>query len=444
MQRQKKIAKWLAIVLLFTMAVGAYIMYDALYVNGDNGTAAGTDGVRQPDDQTPPPDGTPDAEPDPPYYTELPRAIQSFGATEVFNAGGEGDDTLAAAVFAGTTTLLFFNTDSEEYDCRGKGAYCAVFTSEQLLSVKRLSADETVTDAKLTTEGVTVLSRTATGGKLRLLGTDGSEKAVSDFPLYSDAEIHVGANNSTHVYYIGDGNLRHAKIGAGLQPVVSSFVCSANVSEIGHVVTSVQSDLIVANTSTGGVLVLSFSQEGGFTITESIEKASFLQLAAVAGETAPAFCILLSLADKLMLSVLDERGVETVSRVVENRSRGALFSDGVSLTLVCNGITEIYCRHLDVIASSSTSVRFDEVLFAKTSAGRKLLGYVSGETFGILSVQSDNSTDSLFRCDREIPALICSAADSENLHIAFSCSLTQGLFYQNFGKKDVFLFSVAF
>lgn len=120
MQRQKKIAKWLAIVLLFTMAVGAYIMYDALYVNGDNGTAAGTDGVRQPDDQTPPPDGTPDAEPDPPYYTELPRAIQSFGATEVFNAGGEGDDSLAAAVFAGTTTLLFFNTDSEEYDCRGK------------------------------------------------------------------------------------------------------------------------------------------------------------------------------------------------------------------------------------------------------------------------------------------------------------------------------------
>ena len=37
MQRQKTIAKWLVIILLCTVAVGAYIMYDALYVGEGGG-----------------------------------------------------------------------------------------------------------------------------------------------------------------------------------------------------------------------------------------------------------------------------------------------------------------------------------------------------------------------------------------------------------------------
>ena len=56
MQRQKTIAKWLVIILLVTVAVGAYIMYDALYLGGDTAEGGSTT-------ETPSP--TPDPVPDP-------------------------------------------------------------------------------------------------------------------------------------------------------------------------------------------------------------------------------------------------------------------------------------------------------------------------------------------------------------------------------------------
>ena len=39
MQKQKTLAKWLAIILLCSIAVGSYVLYDALYLDKNNNQA---------------------------------------------------------------------------------------------------------------------------------------------------------------------------------------------------------------------------------------------------------------------------------------------------------------------------------------------------------------------------------------------------------------------
>ena len=105
MQRQKTIAKWLVIILLVTVAVGAYIMYDALYLGGDTAEGGSTT-------ETPSPTPDPVPEPEPPYYTTLPRPVQNYGGIAVSHAGGEGDDVTLGTVFTAERVFLFFSSAS--------------------------------------------------------------------------------------------------------------------------------------------------------------------------------------------------------------------------------------------------------------------------------------------------------------------------------------------
>ena len=144
MQRQKTIAKWLVIILLVTVAVGAYIMYDALYLGGDTAEGGSTT-------ETPSPTPDPVPEPEPPYYTTLPRPVQNYGGIAVSHAGGEGDDVTLGTVFTAERVFLFFSSASNEFDCRGAGTYLAVFSDDELLSVTRIGGENAVFGgAKLT------------------------------------------------------------------------------------------------------------------------------------------------------------------------------------------------------------------------------------------------------------------------------------------------------
>ena len=61
MQKQKTIAKWLAIVVLCSVAVGSYLLYDALYVKKSNDQATADDVVDVPsvEDEVPDTNQTP-------------------------------------------------------------------------------------------------------------------------------------------------------------------------------------------------------------------------------------------------------------------------------------------------------------------------------------------------------------------------------------------------
>ena len=74
MQKQKTLTKWLAIILLCSVAVCSYVLYDVLYLKKQEDQATANDG-QSTEDILPDEDISDDNTPEEhiPYYTTLPR-----------------------------------------------------------------------------------------------------------------------------------------------------------------------------------------------------------------------------------------------------------------------------------------------------------------------------------------------------------------------------------
>ena len=123
MQKQKTLAKWLAIILLSTVAVCSYVLYDVLYLEKqeDQATADNSQGTEDtiPEDPTPP-------EVHIPYYTTLPRYGESIEGVRVTHFGGENNDTLLDVINFGKKCFAIFSSSSVEFDMRESGLAVAV------------------------------------------------------------------------------------------------------------------------------------------------------------------------------------------------------------------------------------------------------------------------------------------------------------------------------
>lgn len=435
MQRQKTIAKWLAIVLLCTVAVGAYIMYDALYV-GDGGQASaggGTEGM---------PDPEPLPEPDPPYYTQLPRPAETVNGVSVRHAGGEKDDELQSTVFTADGALAFFRSGSYEFDCRGVGLYCAVFDGGGLSSVNKFSdgADSCVLAAKRTAEGVTTVTSDSESGRIYVFGDDGTVKAETEFPRCESVYIHTGAQTS--VFYADGESLRRAVIDRALRVQNDSFVLYEKNCEIMQAAAVGDRFIMVAQCGSS-VKIISFAPEKGFEVLNSIDKAQFLQFVPVAGEDGVLFALLCGRADGLLLATFGADGAERDCVLLPDRYAGALFGDGTSLTLVCEGVTETYCRHLDKITSSNNILSFEKIYFARAYGGAYIFAADCGGMLTLCRASADGSAETVFTQQDTEPDFVASAMTDGKLSLAFSSGSDENLCYQNFGERDVFLFSVA-
>ena len=216
MQRQKTIAKWLVIILLVTVAVGAYIMYDALYLGGDTAEGGSTT-------ETPSPTPDPVPEPEPPYYTTLPRPVQNYGGIAVSHAGGEGDDVTLGTVFTAERVFLFFSSASNEFDCRGAGTYLAVFSDDELLSVTRIGGENAVFGgAKLTGDGVAALLSEDGAGRLLVFDDGGGVKGETELPPFTAAFPLLAEGKLAAFLSTADG-LSFLTVEKGLTPSVSPF-----------------------------------------------------------------------------------------------------------------------------------------------------------------------------------------------------------------------------
>ena len=123
MQKQKTLAKWLAIILLCSIAVGSYVLYDALYLDKDNNQATAVGGSGN--------DGKTDGEQTEgnehqPYYTVLPRKAEKIDGISVTHFGGESDDTLQGVIKYADKRFCVFSSNSVEFDMREKGLSVAL------------------------------------------------------------------------------------------------------------------------------------------------------------------------------------------------------------------------------------------------------------------------------------------------------------------------------
>lgn len=431
MQRQKTVAKWLVIILLLTVAVGAYIMYDALYVTGGNtaqGDIAGEE-IPSPDDTAPP-------SPDPPVYTTLPRPSGTYAGITVAHAGGEGNERVLDCVMTGERTHLFLLSDSEGYDCRGEGMYVAVFSAEELLSVTRFAgADAVFGGAKLTADGVAAAVSEGEEGKLFLFDSAGGVKAQAALPAFSSAFMLLASGRLNIFAECADG-LNFIEVREGFRPILSPFrlPSSARVRE-GF---AIGDSFTLAASGEDETLILTFSQNSGFKCAKSYPQTEFRQIVPVAGEDGAAFVMLAATRDGVMLAVLSAEGGEIAATVREGSRDAAVFGDGVSVTLVRSGITETFCRHLDLISSSPTSLILGEVTAARGDGNARVIVATEGGVTTVYSASSEGEFIPLLQCGpAEGDAVIEIAGDT--LIAALSTTSSDGIFFENFGGSDAYL-----
>lgn len=434
MQRQKTIAKWLIIILLCTLAVGAYILYDALYITGSGDAAAG-DGAADVTD----PDATPPDEPDPPYYTELPRPIQNFAGMAVAHAGGEGSDTLLDAVFTADRTYLFFRSESDEYDCRGAGLYVATFDGENLLAVTRFAdASDAFGGAKLTADGVAATSSDEAGGRVTVFDSAGAVSGETAIPSFMKAYMYV-SGTSLYVFFNDGTALQCLTVTRGLSVTQVPFRLSGDCTVREGI--AISDGFILAVENGDSLQIVRFSQNAGFNVKLTYDKTSFMQIVPVAGEEGAAFALLGKCGAGLRLAVFDGDGKAEAETVVEGAYSAVLFSDGVSLTLVRTGVTETYCRHLDLISSSPTSDAVGEVAAVRSYGDTRMFAAYDADTLSVYVSQAGGGFVSVMDC--AAPDGVTTAAFRDgNIVLALSTSSTEGIFFENFGATDAYLVSL--
>ena len=432
MQRQKTIAKWLVIIVLVTVAVGAYIMYDALYLGGE--TADGGANTVPP---TSDPDVTPDE--DPPFFTTLPRHSQTYAGITVAHAGGEGEEEVLGTVLTQNTVYLFFSSSSDEYDCRGAGVYVAVFEQNSLIAVTRFAEKDCVFGgAKLTRDGVAAVVSEGGRGRLVVFDSAGKPKGETDIPAFSSA-FPLVADGKLSLFLTGSAGLSFVSVEEGLSPVVSPFRFPT-VCEVKEGFASGGSFTLAACDGTD-TFILTFSQKAGFRCTETYDKSVFLQIIPIAGEDGAAFAMLAKQSSGVLLSVLSADGEELAAAVREGSSSAAVFGDGVSITLVRPGLTETYCRHLDLISSTPTDLRAGEIVAARSDSENNILALVSD---GVTTVYAEDGYGNF------IPLIDCAHAEGKTtaeivggtLVLVLSTSSADGVFFENFGASDAYLVSL--
>ena len=186
------------------------------------------------------------------------------------------------------------------------------------------------------------------------------------------------------------------------------------------------------------VAVITYTHASGFINTKTYSQTSFKQIVPVVGEDGAAFCLLGGRSDGVLLSVIGADGAEESAAVLEGSADAALFGDGTSLTLVRTGLTETYCRHLDLISSVTTAFTVGDVLAVRESGGKRVIlsrsedgratAWLSEDGGGFLSVAECDGGEGN------------AAAEfyGGSLALVLSSRSRDGIFFENFGGADAY------
>lgn len=428
MLKQKTVAKWLAVILLLTIAVGSYLLYDAVFKEVDvQADADGNDGADAPDDKS---DALPETPPHIPFYTSLPRESEIIGNAVVSHVGGEGDDEFLSAVAFGENEFVFFNSNSEEYDLREKGLHLALFRSGSLKSVDKISNGEFL-DAKLCAKGVAVAVKEEENVTLYLYSTDGALIAKTAIENADDFKFYL-YGDTLCAFYVSNGYLRFSEYLDCVKEQRSPYLVSTHATEINAVL-YIGGKFLVATSTNDGLKGYTFEQNKGFILSFSIDNLRFKQIECVGGVDST-ILLLLENGEESALVSLKDFGIDNRKSIEEKSVVIAKSEDGFDL--IASGKTYTFCKHLDLISSKDNSFSFDEIsAFAPYKNGVYFISKKDGKNS--LCSSADGVLVSL--PDSLINPAVSPKAESVGIYSSSSSSV--GVTRANFGEYDVFSFT---
>lgn len=435
MQKQKTIAKWLAILLLCTMAVGSYLLYSALTEKSGNVSVSAGDSGAATETEEKGPVHTP-------YYTTLPRKCETVSGATASHLGGEGDDKMDKAVFVGDKILVFFSTTSNEYDLHSAGLALAVFDDGELTKVDTFSSGA-FTDCKLTTNGVCAAVKNADGCGMYLFSDDGEAKAQIDCPDFDDGLFYL-SGRSLWWFYIQNGTLRAAQILQNMAIQSNAFFIQSGLknAEIKDVLPVGNSFAIILGQADGTdekyTYAYGFEPNNGFTSLFQMDNLDFKQIMTAGGEDGYGVILVGDKNSSVQLNAFNSDFSTVSQKTLGGVTCGAAYPTAEGFCYVGNGYTISLCRHLDALVASKNGLAFAGVC-ALSSDGKYLLADTpeSDYSFTLYKMTEDGYVEVFGTDDCQNPRLV----SGDGVKLLFSSNSASGLCRANFGGSDVFLLS---
>ena len=432
MQKQKTIAKWLAIILLAMVAVGSYILYDALYIKKVDNQATADDYV----DENP----NEDEEDTPvhvPYYTTLPRQPEKIDGVTVTHFGGEGIDTVQNVVNYGGKRYAVFSSTSTEFDLRESGLHVAVI-GEEVEAVVRLG-DDTYMDGKMTAVGPLFLTKNSSGGHLYLLGLGGEIRAQISLPTFTDGKLYL-SGNKVLLFTLSNGRLTCHTVLDNMTLQSNPFLLSTLDTTIHEVFDNPLGQVLVCGDDDNTSIYL-FEQNTGFRLLFARDKLSFKQIITAGTAVDTSYILHGKSGSESVLVSFDTTFQVSGVKMVEDVTDGFLFPYGDGLQFVGDGVTKSYCRHLDLVASSPNSLSFEKVVALTPSREGFLVVSVENGTYKITLTDGEILLTKTLDIVGEIVGI---SSSNSGFTILVNTSSTLGLFRANFGEVDAYVLDFDF
>lgn len=459
MQKQKTIAKWLAVILLVTVAISCYIVLDAIFLKDNNSNqnvadAKQDDNAHASDNNANLPNDIAPTEPILPVYSTLPRNCENIKNMQVAHIGGENQEKLLGAIYCFGKTLVIFSTLSEQYDVKQCGIYIGVYDDMTLTKVVRVcDVTSLYLGAVQTSGGLMIATSDENATTLSLYDQSFGISCQSTLPKLNS--IAFNANSKGVSAFIYDGKfLKCATLNSSLEASISNYIFECEDLSIESIIPYGTSTYLFCNHKDGAT-ILSYSQNNGFIKHNYYDKHSIEQVLPILQSGQQAFVLLTKTDENLNVISLDctlkQNGVYTLKKA----QNAVLYQASNDIEIVTdNGIVNL-CSHLDFISSTPIEIE-DEIGKRSDEFSSNSTAFLSVENLNNLLVvcnqndvflykKTDNIFTQILSINTNETPLFMTGKNSQNqeyIKLFFNCDLQNSFAYMCFGNLDVFTISM--
>lgn len=433
MQKQKIIAKWLAVVLLLTVAIACYVGLSSI-IKKDGDNVAGANGTEQNQGEI-----TVSK-----TFSVLPRACENVDGIKVNHVGGSGNEKVLKTLFCFSKTLVIFCTDSEDRDVKEKGIYIAAFCDDTLEKVVKIASDnESFLDCSQSRNGLVFFILSPSGTRVVTLDESLSVKARCTTKKYTILKTYLHANELNAIAY--DGNeMTNVFVGDNLEISTDNFVLSQTDIVDIKVIAYCENVMIFANTA-DTAFCATYNRNTGFRQSFTQDKSTIVQIVPVVASNRQTFVALVKTIDDFDVVSLNASLDLIKKERIEQSKSASLFALGNSVAVLTeNGIYR-FCAHLDFGGKSSlSSVGISEDILTLQAVDGKNTAIIHQKDKSILLEYKDSTFSQIATLPpvRNLFLSTISAGKNTRYTLAFESDSHSKTTYMGFGGIDVFTASL--
>lgn len=440
MQKQKTIAKWLAVVLLLTVAVACYVGLNAILKNQNNVV----DGADQ--TQTDNKNNGENNNEVKPIYTTLPRRAENVNGKYVQHVGGDEGEALVDCATFGDKQIVIFKTTSQQYDVKSQGLHLASFADNNLCEVVKIaSTDEEYVASALTSRGFLIITDNGQNCVLRLYSSSLKQIAVNTCNRYEKLSLYTHANNLYAIAFDGV-YIRALTISPSLEITVANFLLQAEDVNIASVIAYGETTLIFADVD-GSASCIRFDKTNGFSTQTTYINSVFVQILPLFRNGEQLFFSLTQTQTSTQLSCLSTSLKQLYTANISSVGQAIILPYDNGVAVLVNGAMHTYCSHLDLLSSTTFSqLESVQKLSYVNGSDNVFYAYSNNEiTIYALTDKTLVETEKFYSSSSTVYIRKLTATDKNtktdtaSFNVVFQGSTQNPFAYMCFGKDDIFV-----